>query len=93
MHESVKRLLMQLKLLFFFFSFELKIWIKIDIKPGQIDLNILFKEVWDNLINNIRMQKSIKINNAGDDVYSFITSFRNKSTVLNLPSYLSILPE
>jgi hypothetical protein len=39
------------------------------------------------------MQKSIKINNAGDDVYSFITSFRNKSTVLNLPSYLSILPE
>ena len=83
----------KLILRFFFFSFELKICIKIDIKPGHIDLNILFREVWDSLMNNILMQKSIKISKAGEEFSYFITSFKNSKTVLNLPSYLSILPE
>lgn len=79
--------------LFFFFYLELKIWIKIEISPGQIDLNILLSDVCDSLMNRIRMQKSIRISKAGDEFSSFMTSFKKSKTVLSFPSYLSILPE
>lgn len=84
-----------IKLMFLFFrlSFELNIWIRIDIRPGQMDLNILFREVWESRMNRMRIQNNIKIKRAGEEFYYFITSFRNKSTVASLPSYLSMLPE
>lgn len=83
----------KLMFLFFFFSLELKIWIKMEMSPGHIDLNILLRDVWESLMNNILMQKSINIRRAGDEFSSFMTSFKNNSTVLSFPSYLSILPE
>ncbi len=79
--------------LFFFFSLVLKIWIKMEMSPGQMDLNILFNDVWDNLMNKILMQKSMRMSNAGEEFSYFMTSFKKSKTVLNLPSYLSIFPE
>jgi hypothetical protein len=43
------------------------------IKLGQKDLNILFNVFSDNLITKIRMQNKIKISNAGDGFYDFMT--------------------
>jgi hypothetical protein len=79
--------------LLFFFYLELKIWIRIEISPGQMDLNILLSDVCDKRMNKILMQKSIKMSRAGEEFSSFITSFKNSSTVLSLPSYLSMRPE
>jgi|JI7StandDraft_1071085.scaffolds.fasta_scaffold1696021_1 hypothetical protein len=43
------------------------------IKLGQNDLNILFKAVYDNLINKILIQNRISIRSAGEGFYDFIT--------------------
>lgn len=66
---------------------------RMEIRPGQMDLNILFKEVCDSLMKRIRMQNNIKIKRAGEEFSSFMTSLRNIRTVVSFPSYLSILPE
>lgn len=79
--------------LLFFLSLKLKICIRMEINPGQMDLKTLFKEVCESLIKRIRMQNNINIRRAGEAFSSFITSFKNTRTVFNLPSYLSILPE
>jgi hypothetical protein len=63
----------KLTFLFFLFSFELKIWMSTEINPGQTVLNIFINEDCESLINNIRMQNSIKISKAGEDSSYFIT--------------------
>ena len=70
--------------MFFFFYLALNIVINIEIRPGQIDLNILLREVCESLMNKILIQKNIKINKAGGGFSYFITSFKKDKTEVNL---------
>ena len=61
------------KLLFLEKTSLVKIWINNAIRLGQIDLKIRLRVLSDSLIKSILIQNRIRISNAGEGFYYFIT--------------------
>lgn len=69
------------------------IWMSRAIRLGQMDLNILLRAFYDNLINSTLMQNRMRIRRAGEGFYAFITLLNDSSTTLSFFSYLSTRPQ